>query len=60
MDARPFLRRASQHARDDQLLARIELAGGRDPGLRARARRLQRDGRRMLIQLAEAERALTP
>jgi hypothetical protein len=60
MAARPFLTRAYQHAGDDQLLARIELAGGRDPALRARARRLQRDSRRMLIQLAEAERALTP
>lgn len=58
MAARHFLRRAYQHAGDDQLLARIELAGGRDPVLRARARRLQRDSRRMLIQLAEAERAL--
>jgi hypothetical protein len=60
MDAKPFLRTASQHARDDQVLARIELDGGRDPALRARAQRLQRDGRRMLIRLAEAERARTP
>jgi hypothetical protein len=57
-DGRSFLSVAARHARDDQVLARIELAGGRDPDLRARARDLERDGRRMLAELVKVEQKL--
>jgi hypothetical protein len=49
-----FLEVVSRHAEGDQLLGRIQLASGSDPRMRARARELERDGRRLLFELGAA------
>jgi hypothetical protein len=47
-----LLRSAVRHAREDLLLARIELRGGRDPRLRRLARTIATDERGVVARLA--------
>lgn len=47
------LGRIARHAQDDALTARIELASGKNPGMRAAARRLDRSSASMLRAVSE-------